>query len=750
KLLDYVRGHDELEIILNKTGKATEEKYVNLARFDLAIQYHEKPFVSHSNCQQKLMEKWYEDIDYIKNAHLFKRIGFYLMYVLCLPFLSILYYFFPKSKFGALLNQPNLKLKAYIVSYTVFIVLIMLSSFLSTVYLGQTTPLSVYDENLYTKYIEKIFLNDKLRNDLTDTSSRIPVNCDLVLRPTEPNAYQIAIFIWILGFIWHEMKQIQDGGLRGYLTSYSNYIDCLMNTLYLLHFFLLFLTMLLTRLALNDFHSETYWSKVELYNMPLNRIEKFRLVEQTRYILYWLNNDRYYWNSSDLYNIAEGLFAMGNIVSICRICFLLPLLRLVGPLQVMLERMMADISKFIIIFAVFFIAFSFSLYLLFSYFYVTQQQQQNILNNINNSEVGQVLENNSTAQCPTLFFTISNETLMNSNTDTDTEDVNIDNSTCSQDENWDILEQVGPYPALYYFGKSIDASLLTTFFTLFGVIGENNVPDRGYELITRSCNTPDPSTYRVGFDGFSSNLGFILYGLFAFICVTVLINTLIAMMYESFDTIDERADIEWKFSRSKLYMEYLKHGNTIPIPLNIIPSPKSFIYLFLKFKKINWKAISQNIIKKNNQPKNVKNPIDLNEIIQPLNLQIRNRQIVGANSGPINTNHIVIGFGNDNSKNIKRKQSYLSNEKLTYKIVIERIVKRFLLHYKNNSEDDKQDNDFRDFKNDISSLRFELLNQIDYLDNARLTINKTIQKLNSELKHRLSNVFSNDTLKKTT
>jgi len=42
KLLNNVRGHEELEILLNKTGKETEERYERLARLDLAIKYKEK------------------------------------------------------------------------------------------------------------------------------------------------------------------------------------------------------------------------------------------------------------------------------------------------------------------------------------------------------------------------------------------------------------------------------------------------------------------------------------------------------------------------------------------------------------------------------------------------------------------------------------------------------------------------------------------------------------------------------------
>ena len=43
KLLNYVRGRDELEIVLNKTGKEDEETFQVLARLDLALQYQEMP-----------------------------------------------------------------------------------------------------------------------------------------------------------------------------------------------------------------------------------------------------------------------------------------------------------------------------------------------------------------------------------------------------------------------------------------------------------------------------------------------------------------------------------------------------------------------------------------------------------------------------------------------------------------------------------------------------------------------------------
>jgi hypothetical protein len=42
KLLNNVRGKDELEKILNKSGSECEEKYETLARINLALRYKEK------------------------------------------------------------------------------------------------------------------------------------------------------------------------------------------------------------------------------------------------------------------------------------------------------------------------------------------------------------------------------------------------------------------------------------------------------------------------------------------------------------------------------------------------------------------------------------------------------------------------------------------------------------------------------------------------------------------------------------
>ncbi|KAK5859154.1 hypothetical protein PBY51_003241 [Eleginops maclovinus] len=74
-------------------------------------------------------------------------------------------------------------------------------------------------------------------------------------------------------------------------------------------------------------------------------------------------------------------------------------------------------------------------------------------------------------------------------------------------------------------------------------------------------------------------VGRILYGIFTLVIVIVLLNMLIAMITNSFQKIEDDADVEWKFARSKLYLSYFREGLTMPVPFNIIPSPKAFFYI---------------------------------------------------------------------------------------------------------------------------------------------------------------------------
>uniref|UniRef100_A0A8C2QYK2 Transient receptor ion channel domain-containing protein n=1 Tax=Capra hircus TaxID=9925 RepID=A0A8C2QYK2_CAPHI len=65
-------------------------------------------------------------------------------------------------------------------------------------------------------------------------------------------------------------------------------------------------------------------------------------------------------------------------------------------------------------------------------------------------------------------------------------------------------------------------------------------------------------------------MGRALYGIFTIVMVIVLLNMLIAMITNSFQKIEDAADVEWKFARSKLYLSYFREGLTLPVPFNIL------------------------------------------------------------------------------------------------------------------------------------------------------------------------------------
>jgi hypothetical protein len=86
---------------------------------------------------------------------------------------------------------------------------------------------------------------------------------------------------------------------------------------------------------------------------------------------------------------------------------------------------------------------------------------------------------------------------------------------------------------------------------------------------------------------------------------------------------------------------------------------------------------------------------------------------------------------------MRKRSSNVFSEKLTYKIVIERMVKRFLLYYKNSRhglDQTKEGLEFREIKNDISSFRLEVSYQIDEIDETSTSLIESMNKFHGNLK----------------
>ncbi|CAF2912362.1 unnamed protein product [Rotaria sp. Silwood2] len=238
KLLDKVRGHRELDCVLGKTGKESEEKYLLLARLYLAIKYAEKPFVAHSNCQQKLVEIWHSQIRNLFKLNPLLILLLIILYIFILPFACVIYILTSWSnytnKLQRFLQQPCIKFIGHIISYAIFIVLIIVSSLLFASELKkQSTHLSHYKNISFA-------LNQSLTNakDLSATGGDCDIypNDDLVFRAHKPTWIDITISVFVVGFLWHEIKQAYNDGLQDYFLSWNNIVDSCMNILYLSSF----------------------------------------------------------------------------------------------------------------------------------------------------------------------------------------------------------------------------------------------------------------------------------------------------------------------------------------------------------------------------------------------------------------------------------------------------------------------------------------------------------------------------------
>lgn len=63
-------------------------------------------------------------------------------------------------------------------------------------------------------------------------------------------------------------------------------------------------------------------------------------------------------------------------------------------------------------------------------------------------------------------------------------------------------------------------------------------------------------------------------------------------MSNSYAMIEQHADTEWKFARTKLWMSYFEESATLPPPFNIFPNVKHFTKCFRKKEKRDFKRES--------------------------------------------------------------------------------------------------------------------------------------------------------------
>uniref|UniRef100_A0A2I3TM85 Transient receptor potential cation channel subfamily C member 6 n=1 Tax=Pan troglodytes TaxID=9598 RepID=A0A2I3TM85_PANTR len=203
---------------------------------------------------------------------------------------------------------------------------------------------------------------------------------------------------------------------------------------------------------------------------------------------------------------------------------------------------------------------------------------------------------------------------------------------------------------------------------------------------------------------FIENIGYVLYGVYNVTMVIVLLNMLIAMINSSFQEIEDDADVEWKFARAKLWFSYFEEGRTLPVPFNLVPSPKSLFYLLLKLKK--W--ISELF---QGHKKGFQEDAEMNKINEEKKLGI-----LGSHEDLSKLSLDKKQVGHNKQPSIRSSEDFhlnsFNNPPRQYQKIMKRLIKRYVLQAQIDKESDEvNEGELKEIKQDISSLRYELLEE---------------------------------------
>jgi hypothetical protein len=94
--------------------------------------------------------------------------------------------------------------------------------------------------------------------------------------------------------------------------------------------------------------------------------------------------------------------------------------------------------------------------------------------------------------------------------------------------------------------------------------------------------------------------------------------------------------------------------------------------------------------------------------------QVYRKKNLNPNGLSVVTNGQISNVNSNNHNNYRaRHGSFDANQILTYRKVMGRVIKRFLLHKQREEQEEIREGDFEELKQDIQMLRFELLNRLD-------------------------------------
>ncbi|XP_054757317.2 short transient receptor potential channel 7-like [Lytechinus pictus] len=535
----------------------------SLPRLELAIKFRQKQFVAHPHCQHHLSTLWYKGFPIrTRRWHPLVKCLATVAMIAALPFLTLAYWFFPKSKVGNFMRSPRTKFMLHAAMYVTFLLILFLESVASKGFQNDSNQEDFIQENQNCTYFAQAV---KMQ-----TFHKVD---DVRLRPNCFSPLQILIIVFVMGMLWTEIKQIFREGYKIYLQSLWNWIDIAMLNILISSIFIRAVVVHMVNVSMDFFEENAYGCEVGGNNT----------IKENH--LRWLLADRNDWSQYDPTLIAEALYAVANVLSFSRLLYILPVNEFLGPLNISLQKMVGQILRFFSVFIVVFLAFFCAL--------------TNLYRN---------------------------------------------------------------YPDQSKFKGYVNA-IQTLIWALFGLgdSGDVSYPNDA------TCDTETCGQKTTEF------VGVCLYMAYHLVMALVMLNMLIAMMTTSFQEIHDDEDVEWKFARSQLWMTYFERGATLPLPMNIIPSPKS-VYNFFKWLK---KTLCPNCRRNTS--------ITLQQL--PVGLQ-----------------------------NLARRPG-VRKQVSTHECLMKTVIKRYLFKLQNDKEGEEgAEGELEEIKNDISSFRFEVMEKLKYLD----------------------------------
>ncbi|KAH9514148.1 Short transient receptor putative channel 6 [Bulinus truncatus] len=192
-----------------------------------AVRMEQKKFVAHPQCQAQIGEMWYSGVPFFRylNRFTYLMLAIPIGLIVC-PAMSFIYLVSPWAKVAHMVNTPLMKFLSYTCSYLTFLLLII-------------------SAKLYLRHYMDTFTCDK-----PDTLAYVILTL---------------VYLWIVGLIFEECKQIYASGVKDYFASFWNMMDSIMLSLLLASFVLELITPMRLYKDINipDFFHQMEWHESE-------------------------------------------------------------------------------------------------------------------------------------------------------------------------------------------------------------------------------------------------------------------------------------------------------------------------------------------------------------------------------------------------------------------------------------------------------------------------------------------------------